>query len=213
MDHSRSRSRRPLQCTSRRRLQAKPCQAFNQPASHGNALPIIFPFPSPLTIFQFDDLTPGQPIPVPYKGLNYLSGDIESDVQPYGNHKIIIAQSEPNYLGAAASNGASYGVAIDGTTTTSFDLGSFYFACIDGRSQEALGCQIFVSGIEVGGELHQDTLLTYTPAFNSDFSAPMQQFYFGWEGLSSFDVKVVADNATLERLYTYTDNVQYTTYP
>ena len=77
----------------------------------------------------------------------------------------------------------------------------------------ANACNFTVTGLVIDNGRHQGPLpFTYTPELNSDFSAPMQKVQLGWFGLTAFYVDVIADQATLARLYQTIDSVQYTTH-
>ena len=144
--------------------------------------------------------------------MNFENAYLDTDVQPFNNHKLVIAQSEPQYISARADNASSPFVTINGTDNKSFDLDSFYFGSIDARGETVQGCEFTITGFDAKDKALQVSSVVYTPQFNEDYSAPMQEVQLGWKGLQAFSITVDADAATLERLAVFIDNVQYTIY-
>jgi len=154
-----------------------------------------------------DPNTGSSTVPTPYKGLNYFGAYLTNPNVPSAPPPII-PNSSPYYVTGQAGKGL--GVATDGTTTESFNLDSFYVGCFDARDQEVLYCNFTVTGFNAADERHQGPYLFTFDEPITDFKAPMEKFSVHWTGLEAFDLRVIADDATLARTVLVMDSVEYT---
>lgn len=114
-------------------------------------------------VANFDDLTgiPGtilNPIPVPYKGLQYQGFTFANTISTGGLLPGVAPKSTPNYAISNAVTESTQGTAmlttnyIDGPTGATFDLKSFYYGCVvqllNGATAVPTQCTISIAGYQ-----------------------------------------------------------------